>query len=199
MNPIELNLSGVWVIFIQFSSLSLSLSLRLPTYENDCKCYLSMHAAPNGPDCAPWFWLYTMVQVLYQGSGCVPWFWLYTMVQVLYHGSGCVPYVVLVVHYGSGSVPWFWLCTMVLVVHHGFGSVPWFLLCTMVLVVHQDASSGFDMNKGKTNFRFILTGHANGAIQMWDLTTALDFFEKGEPTFRLVHSTHSILYVGPEH
>jgi len=32
--------------------------------------------------------------------------------------------------------------------------------------------------------RFILTGHANGAIQMWDLTTALDFFEKGEPTFR---------------
>ena len=27
--------------------------------------------------------------------------------------------------------------------------------------------------------RFILTGHNNGAIQMWDLTTALEFFTKG--------------------
>jgi len=32
--------------------------------------------------------------------------------------------------------------------------------------------------------RFIFTGHACGAIQMWDLTTALDFYEKDEPTFR---------------
>jgi len=32
--------------------------------------------------------------------------------------------------------------------------------------------------------RFIFTGHACGAIQMWDLTTALDFYEKEEPTFR---------------
>ncbi|XP_053945190.1 SH3KBP1-binding protein 1 [Anastrepha ludens] len=29
--------------------------------------------------------------------------------------------------------------------------------------------------------RFILTGHCNGAIQMWDLTTALALFSKGEP------------------
>lgn len=27
--------------------------------------------------------------------------------------------------------------------------------------------------------RFILSGHANGAIQMWDLTTALDLAAKG--------------------
>lgn len=30
--------------------------------------------------------------------------------------------------------------------------------------------------------RFVITGHASGAVQMWDLTTALDFFNKGEPT-----------------
>lgn len=30
--------------------------------------------------------------------------------------------------------------------------------------------------------RFIFTGHAGGATQMWDLTTALEFFAKGEPT-----------------
>jgi len=30
--------------------------------------------------------------------------------------------------------------------------------------------------------RFIFTGHSNGAIQMWDLTTALEFFYKKEPT-----------------
>lgn len=29
--------------------------------------------------------------------------------------------------------------------------------------------------------RFIFTGHSNGAIQMWDLTTALDLSAKGEP------------------
>ncbi|CAL8099797.1 unnamed protein product [Orchesella dallaii] len=29
--------------------------------------------------------------------------------------------------------------------------------------------------------RFIFTGHSNGAIQMWDLTTALDLAQKGEP------------------
>lgn len=29
--------------------------------------------------------------------------------------------------------------------------------------------------------RFILTGHCNGVIQMWDLTTALALFSKGEP------------------
>ena len=27
--------------------------------------------------------------------------------------------------------------------------------------------------------RFIISGHSNGACQMWDLTTALDFFNKG--------------------
>lgn len=26
--------------------------------------------------------------------------------------------------------------------------------------------------------RFILSGHSNGAIQMWDLTTALEFIQK---------------------
>eukprot|EP00092_Neocalanus_flemingeri_P020181 GFUD01021852.1.p1 GENE.GFUD01021852.1~~GFUD01021852.1.p1 ORF type:complete len:711 (-),score=193.62 GFUD01021852.1:199-2331(-) len=30
--------------------------------------------------------------------------------------------------------------------------------------------------------RFIFTGHSNGAIQMFDLTTALEFFHKNEPT-----------------
>jgi len=30
--------------------------------------------------------------------------------------------------------------------------------------------------------RFIFTGHSCGAIQMWDLTTALEFFQKKEPT-----------------
>uniref|UniRef100_A0A8D8VW12 BTB/POZ domain-containing protein KCTD3 n=1 Tax=Cacopsylla melanoneura TaxID=428564 RepID=A0A8D8VW12_9HEMI len=29
--------------------------------------------------------------------------------------------------------------------------------------------------------RFIFTGHSNGALQMWDLTTALDLAAKGEP------------------
>lgn len=29
--------------------------------------------------------------------------------------------------------------------------------------------------------RFILTGHSNGTLQMWDLTTALDLSKKGEP------------------
>ncbi|KAI5740167.1 hypothetical protein M8J76_001188 [Diaphorina citri] len=29
--------------------------------------------------------------------------------------------------------------------------------------------------------RFIFTGHSNGALQMWDLTTALDLANKGEP------------------
>ena len=29
--------------------------------------------------------------------------------------------------------------------------------------------------------RFIFTGHACGATQMWDLSTALEFFSKGEP------------------
>lgn len=30
--------------------------------------------------------------------------------------------------------------------------------------------------------RFILSGHSNGAIQMWDLTTALELAAKGEPS-----------------
>jgi len=30
--------------------------------------------------------------------------------------------------------------------------------------------------------RFIFTGHSSGAIQMWDLTTALDLSAKGEPS-----------------
>lgn len=30
--------------------------------------------------------------------------------------------------------------------------------------------------------RFILSGHCNGAIQMWDLTTALELASRGEPT-----------------
>lgn len=30
--------------------------------------------------------------------------------------------------------------------------------------------------------RFLLTGHSSGAVQMWDLTTALEFSAKGEPT-----------------
>lgn len=29
--------------------------------------------------------------------------------------------------------------------------------------------------------RFIFTGHSNGALQMWDLTTALDLCSKNEP------------------
>jgi len=33
--------------------------------------------------------------------------------------------------------------------------------------------------------RFIFTGHSNGAIQMWDLTTALDLAAKGEPGIKL--------------
>eukprot|EP00095_Tigriopus_kingsejongensis_P002161 snap_masked-scaffold248_size238799-processed-gene-1.13 protein:Tk02161 transcript:snap_masked-scaffold248_size238799-processed-gene-1.13-mRNA-1 annotation:"btb poz domain-containing protein kctd3" len=30
--------------------------------------------------------------------------------------------------------------------------------------------------------RFVITGHSSGAVQMWDLTTALDFFNKDNPT-----------------
>lgn len=30
--------------------------------------------------------------------------------------------------------------------------------------------------------RFILSGHSNGVIQMWDLTTALELAAKGEPS-----------------
>ncbi|XP_069689720.1 BTB/POZ domain-containing protein KCTD3 isoform X2 [Periplaneta americana] len=33
--------------------------------------------------------------------------------------------------------------------------------------------------------RFIFTGHSNGAIQMWDLTTALDLSSKGEPASQM--------------
>lgn len=33
--------------------------------------------------------------------------------------------------------------------------------------------------------RFIFTGHSNGAIQMWDLTTALDLSAKGEPAIQV--------------
>ncbi|PNF23018.1 BTB/POZ domain-containing protein KCTD3 [Cryptotermes secundus] len=33
--------------------------------------------------------------------------------------------------------------------------------------------------------RFIFTGHSNGAIQMWDLTTALDLAAKGEPATQI--------------
>lgn len=33
--------------------------------------------------------------------------------------------------------------------------------------------------------RFIFTGHSNGAIQMWDLTTALDLAIKGEPATQM--------------
>ena len=29
-------------------------------------------------------------------------------------------------------------------------------------------------------YTFLYVGHSNGAIQMWDLTTALDFFNKNE-------------------
>ncbi|XP_021934384.1 BTB/POZ domain-containing protein KCTD3 isoform X3 [Zootermopsis nevadensis] len=36
--------------------------------------------------------------------------------------------------------------------------------------------------------RFIFTGHSNGAIQMWDLTTALDLAAKGEPDFWRAYS-----------
>ena len=28
--------------------------------------------------------------------------------------------------------------------------------------------------------RFVITGHSSGAVQMWDLTTALEFFAKGD-------------------
>ena len=34
---------------------------------------------------------------------------------------------------------------------------------------------------GSRSRRFIITGHSSGAIQMWDLTTALDFYAKKEP------------------
>lgn len=34
--------------------------------------------------------------------------------------------------------------------------------------------------------RFILSGHCNGAIQMWDLTTALEIFKKKDQTKKLI-------------
>ena len=33
-------------------------------------------------------------------------------------------------------------------------------------------------NLGSRPRRFVITGHSSGAIQMWDLTTALEFFAK---------------------
>ena len=33
---------------------------------------------------------------------------------------------------------------------------------------------------GSRSRRFVITGHSSGAIQMWDLTTALEFFSKNE-------------------
>jgi hypothetical protein len=42
-------------------------------------------------------------------------------------------------------------------------------------------------NKSKffdSSHRFVFTGHSCGAIQMWDLTTALELFHKDEPTTR---------------
>merc|ERR1719187_1045359 len=33
---------------------------------------------------------------------------------------------------------------------------------------------------GSRSRRFILTGHSSGAVQMWDLSTALDFYSKGK-------------------
>lgn len=43
--------------------------------------------------------------------------------------------------------------------------------------------------------RFIFTGHSNGAIQMWDLTTALDLAAKGEPGTEVtrLHGAESLL------
>lgn len=42
--------------------------------------------------------------------------------------------------------------------------------------------------------RFIFTGHSNGALQMWDLTTALDLAKKGEPGIRYkVYYLYNIL------
>ena len=36
--------------------------------------------------------------------------------------------------------------------------------------------------KGSCLYHLSFSGHSNGAIQMWDLTTALDFFNKNEKT-----------------
>merc|ERR1711997_468731 len=43
--------------------------------------------------------------------------------------------------------------------------------------------------------RFIITGHSNGAIQMWDLTTALEFFNKKEQGARSLN--HDYEFGGP--
>ena len=52
--------------------------LRLPTDEKNCKCYLCMHAAPNGSDCAPWFWIW----LWYEQKLILGLFWL-VMLMVL--------------------------------------------------------------------------------------------------------------------
>lgn len=49
--------------------------------------------------------------------------------------------------------------------------------CTIItcFCVHECEGSS---RMGSRPRRFILTGHCNGAIQMWDLTTALDLANK---------------------
>jgi len=48
-------------------------------------------------------------------------------------------------------------------------------------IVHECEGSS---RMGSRPRRFIFTGHSCGAIQMWDLTTALQFYHKGEPMSR---------------
>ena len=49
---------------------------------------------------------------------------------------------------------------------HGHGKKHYQLCCVMVIVC--------------CAFRYLFTGHTNGSLQVWDLTTALDLYNKQE-------------------
>ena len=60
-------------------------------------------------------------------------------------------------------------------------------MCTSVRAVVEweaglEGKNSGELEKSFPGIRFIFTGHACGATQMWDLSTALEFFSKGEPT-----------------
>lgn len=63
--------------------------------------------------------------------------------------------------------------------------------CTIItcFCVHECEGSS---RMGSRPRRFILTGHSNGTLQMWDLTTALDIANKSLREFLL--SFHNLYF-----
>jgi hypothetical protein len=64
--------------------------------------------------------------------------------------------------------------------------------------------SDFASRVGSRARRFLITGHENGSVQIWDLTTAFElFFESGQPVATKKslarRNSVSLAYTEPEH